>query len=92
MTARKPRHPTLGATRPRPSEDEIERRHRHVLRVFAQTAFACALIGGIFLLTGSHTLQSMALFLFAWAAGWGCASLYLLARRAIKSIRRRDER
>jgi hypothetical protein len=92
MTTRRHRQPTVDARRQRPSDGEVERRHRQVLRVFAQTAVACAVIGGSFLLTGNHTLNSMALFLLAWAAGWGFASGYLLGRKAVKSARRRDER
>ena len=78
--------------RRRPSEDEIERRYRQVLRMFAQTASACAVIGGAFLLTGNHTLHSMGLFLLAWAAGWGAASVYLLVRRMLNSVHKPRKR
>lgn len=92
MTTRRRRHPAVDTKRRRPDDEELERRHGQVLRVFAQTAIACAVIGGAFLLTDNHTLNSMALFLLAWAAGWGCASMYLLGRKAVKRARRRDQR
>jgi hypothetical protein len=74
--------------RPRPSRQLIERRNAHALRVFTQTAIVSAVLGGIFLLTSSHTLHSMALFLIAWAAGWAAASLYLFVRRLVNGDRR----
>ena len=78
--------------RKRPSQDEIERRYRQVLRMFAQTASACAVIGGALLLTGNQTLHSMGLFLLAWAAGWVAASVYLLVRRTLKSVHKPRKR
>lgn len=95
MTARRPRNRTAKretrlAPQPRRrlSAEEAERRRAQVLRVFTQTAVASAVLGGIFLLTSNKALHSMALFLFAWAAGWASASAYLLVRRLVTHDRR----
>lgn len=94
-----PRHPAPqqgdhapNGRRPRPSKEELERRYAHALRVFAQTAVVSAVIGGICLLINTHTTRQMALFILAWAAGWTCATVYLLARRALKSVHRPGKR
>lgn len=91
MTARRQR-PSALEPRRRPSGEEIERRYRQVLRLFTQTALACAAIGGAFLLIHNGTLNSMALFLLAFAAGWGAASLYLVLRRMLKSVHKPGKR
>lgn len=72
----------------RRSREEIEQARQHYVRVFQQTAVVSAVLGGVFLLTGSRTLHSMALFLIAWAGGWTAASLYLLVRRLVTRGRR----
>lgn len=84
----KPARIASDASAPRPSREVIERRKRHALRVFTQTAIVSAILGGIFLLSGNSTLHSMALFLIAWSAGWAAASLYLFVQRLANSDRR----
>lgn len=81
-------NPAPNGYRQRPSSEDIERRYAHALRVFAQTAVVSAVIGGICLIIHSHTTYQMALFILAWAAGWTCATFYLLVRRALKSVHR----
>ena len=74
------------------SAQQIQEFRAHMLRVLTKTAIATAAIGGIFLLTSSHTLHQMAAFLFAWSGGWAAADVSLRIQRLVKHGRRRDER
>jgi hypothetical protein len=47
---------------------KLPRQRREIVIVEAIICAGCALIGAVFLL-GGHTLRSMSVFLFGWAAG-----------------------
>ena len=83
--------PAAEPNRRRKSPERIEADRRRVKRVCLTTGLGCALIGGAFALTGSHTLHEMAIFLFGWSVG--CAAAYLnilLQTRLVKRARRTD--
>ena len=79
------------AAQPR-SAEQVAQMQAHAVRVLMQTAVATAVIGVVFLLTSSHILHDMSVFLFAWSGGWAFASATIRIQRVVKRGRRSDER
>jgi hypothetical protein len=67
--------PALEHDHRRKTPERIEETRRRIIRVCLTTGLGCAVIGGAFLLAGSHTLHQMAVFLFGWSVG--CVAVYL---------------